>query len=136
MDEGPLEGAVGEISEIIRPAARLDQHAAQLILAGLALDSVHMAGLWDASPGVWRRFDRPFEDTPERAIHLGTINCVYGSPTRYEITVYQVTVTSAGVHQGWTVERLCDEAFSYADLTLAECPRADLVDPPPPYRLP
>jgi hypothetical protein len=39
-------------------------------------------------------------------------------------------VTEVGVAAGWTTDSLCDEAFSFAGLTLANCPRAALAAPP------
>jgi hypothetical protein len=38
-------------------------------------------------------------------------------------------VTAAGVAAGWSVTRLCDDAFGYGGLTLANCPRAELRAP-------
>ncbi len=58
----------------------------------------------------------------------------YGTPTKYEITIYRITVTVAGVEAGWTVESLTDEALAFGGLTLAACPRARLSDPPKPFR--
>jgi hypothetical protein len=57
----------------------------------------------------------------------------YGTPTRYEITIYRVTVTKFGNEQGWTVTTLCDEALGFGGLDLANCPRAALSDPPKPF---
>ena len=61
---------------------------------------------------------------------LGTIGVVYGSPSRHEITIYRVTVTSEGTSQGWTVETLCDNALDFVGMTLEDCPRAELSAPP------
>ena len=58
----------------------------------------------------------------------------YGTPTRYEITIYRVTVTRFGTAQGWTVEALCNEALGFGSLDLASCPRASLNAPPKPFR--
>ena len=60
---------------------------------------------------------------------MGTIHVTYGTPTKYEITLYRVTVTAAGVGEGWTVASLTDEALGFGGLSLAECPRA-IVDHP------
>lgn len=65
---------------------------------------------------------------------LGSIQVAYGTPTKYEITIYRVTVTHAGAAYGWTVRTLCDEALGFGDLTLAMCPRAELTAPPKPFR--
>ena len=58
----------------------------------------------------------------------------YGTPTKYEITLYRVTITRFGQDNGWSVELLSDEALGYGGLTLAECPRAALNAPPKPFR--
>ena len=58
----------------------------------------------------------------------------YGTPTKYEITIYQVTITQYGAATGMTVASLCDEALSFGELTLAQCPRATLAPPPKPFR--
>lgn len=120
-------------SEVIRPAAVLPEDAARVILEGLQGDSAREGGRWIATPGTWQRWDHawPTPDGPGDTVLLGTISTIYDSPRKYEITVFRAAITEAGVRQGWTVERLCDEAFSYGDLTLASCPRADLVAPPP-----
>ena len=58
----------------------------------------------------------------------------YSTPTRYEITIYRATITRVGSDLGWTVESLCDEALGFGSLTLANCPRATLTEPPKPFR--
>lgn len=65
---------------------------------------------------------------------IGAIQVAYGTPTRYEITLYRVTVTRYGTQQGWSVETLCDEALAFGGLDLATCPRATLQAPPKPFR--
>jgi hypothetical protein len=124
-------------TEVIRPAAVLSEADARRILAGLARDDVRRGGHWWTRVGVWRRYDQPWaqgSDEPGNAVHLGTISCVYDSPTRYAVTVFRVSLTSYGLRHGWTTERLCDDAFRHADLTLSSCPRAQLAPPPRPLR--
>jgi hypothetical protein len=62
------------------------------------------------------------------------IQMAYGTPTRYEITIYRVTLTPVGTSAGWTVTSLCDEALGFGGLDVATCPRADLPAPPKPFR--
>jgi hypothetical protein len=64
---------------------------------------------------------------------MGTIHVSYGTPTKYEITLYRVSVTAGGLAAGWTVASLTDEALQFGGLTLAECPRATVNPPPRPY---
>ena len=126
------------VTQVIRPAAILPELAARAVLSDLMLCDARQGGHWIAEPATWRRYDVPWNGTdggPGTAQLVGTLQVVYGKPTRYEITVFRATVTRAGAVDGWTVDSLCDEAFSYGGLTLATCPRAELTAPPPPFRM-
>jgi hypothetical protein len=128
-------GDEGAVTEVIRPAAIIPEAATRSILLELTLRDVRTGGVWLAEPTVWRRFsERPHSSTADPEL-VGSIQVAYGTPTRYEITVYRVTVTGLGTERGWTVNTLCDEALQYGGLTLAECPRAELNPPPRPLRM-
>lgn len=122
--------------EVIRPAAVLSEAHARLILAGLGADDVTSGGHWWTRVGTWRRYEKPWApgaDEPGDAVHLGTISCVYDSPTRYCVTIFRVSMTSYGLRKGWHTASLCDDALRHAGLTLNDCPRAILADPPRPF---
>jgi hypothetical protein len=125
-------------TEVIRPAAVLMESAAREILRGLAEDDVREGGHWLTSPGVWQRYDRAWKagskDAGE-AKHLGTIRSIYDSPHRYFVTIFRASITADGLEQGWSVERLCDDALKHAGLTLEECPRASVAAAPMPFRM-
>lgn len=128
----------GVVMEVIRPAAILPEGATRAVLMQLSLHDARVGGVWQADPSVWRRYDRPWDGVdggPGSAQLLGTIQVAYGVPTRYEITVFRVTISDVGDRAGWTVTSLCDEALGYGGLTLATCPRASLAPPPRPFRL-
>jgi hypothetical protein len=125
-------------TEVIRPAAVLPEQAARIVLAELGLRDVRTGGHWLADPSCWRRYDRPWngdDGGPGSSQPIGSMQVAYGTPTRYEITIFRATITRQGSSTGWTVTSLCDEAMGYGGLTLAECPRADLRPPPRPFRL-
>ena len=125
----------GDSTTVIRPSAVLGEQAARAVVAELESRDVSRGGVWSASSGLWQRYDRAWDGiggTRGAAQLLGTIAAVYGTPNKYDITIYRVTTTEHGRASGWTVERLCDDALQYADLTLATCPRAALVAPPAP----
>lgn len=130
----------GAVTEVIRPAAVVPEEAARTILVELSLNSVVAGGLWDGQPSRWDRYDRPWPAPdgpgtgPGAAQLMGSIQVAYGIPTKYEITIYRVTVTHAGGAHGWSVQTICDEALGFGDLSLAMCPRAELSAPPKPFR--
>ena len=126
----------GSVSEVIRPAAIVPEEAARAILAELQLQSVDRGGLWLATTRQWSRYEQPGVGSgghPTGEL-IGRIEAVYGATTRYEVTIYRVTVTPFGTANGWTVERLCDEPLGYGGLSLASCPRAQMAPPPKPFR--
>jgi hypothetical protein len=125
----------GETTTVIRPSAILGEAAARVVVAELESRDVSRGGVWSASSGLWQRYDEPWNGiggTRGSAQLVGTIAAVYGTPNKYDITIYRVTTTEHGRAAGWTVEGLCDDALQYADLTLATCPRAALAAPPTP----
>ena len=122
-----------EQTAIIRPAAVLKEQEAARVLAELEQLDVSKGGAWNVVPGLWQRYDRPWDGEGGMmgsARLMGTIGVIYGSPSRHDITIYRVTVTVDGSAAGWSVESLCDDALSFVGLTLADCPRADLLSPP------
>ncbi len=124
----------GDVSEVIRPAAVVPETATRPILVELAVRDVRNGGLWQATPSLWSRYDSPWQGGLTPTELVGTIQVAYGTPTRYEITIYRVTVTRLGTARGWTVESLCNEALGFGGLDLAICPRASLTAPPKPFR--
>jgi hypothetical protein len=117
----------------IRPAAILPIDAATRIVAALEKLDVSRGGTWNATPGVWQRYDKPWDGplgSRGGAELVGSIAVVYDRPRRNEITVYKATLTAAGRLQGWTTDAICNDALSYAGLTLASCPRDELAAPP------
>jgi hypothetical protein len=128
----------GVVTEVLRPSAIVPEDAARNILIEMAMRDVRLDGEWWADPATWRRYDKPW-DGPERTQGtselLGSIQIAYGTPTRYEITIYRVSVTRVGNDRGVTVESLTNEALAFGGLTLENCPRADLKPPPKPFQL-
>src|SRR3954465_7131574 len=133
---GIEEHETGLVSEVIRPAAIVPEDAARAILAALKQRSVEQDGYWVSTARQWSRYDRPglgTDGNPAGQL-VGVLEAVYGATTRYEVTIYRVTVTSAGTAAGWAVGSLGDEPLGYGGLTLATCPRAMMQPPPKPFR--
>jgi hypothetical protein len=126
------------VTEVIRPAAVLSGAAASQVSEALRARDVRAGGRWHVEPGCWRLYEQPWERRNRNAVTtgiIGSIQVAYGTPTRYEITIFRATITLFGVRNGWSVTSLCDEALGYAGLTLATCPRADVTPPPKPFRM-
>lgn len=125
------------ITEIIRPAAIVPEEAARAIRDQLTDNDARAGGLWSISASLWERYDRPWTTptNPGAAQLVGSMNIVWDSPSRYQITIYRATITIHGHDQGWNVTALCDEALGYGGLSIATCPRADLKPPPPVFRM-
>ncbi len=123
------------VTEVIRPAAVVPESSARTIMVELALDDVQLGGVWLCSPSRWARYARPWSGpgSPEGAELIGTIEVAYGTPSKYDITIYRVTVTRFGAEHDWTVALLCDDALRHGGLELSTCPRADLAVPPQPF---
>ena len=123
---------------IIRPAAVVPQRAARAIMAWLADRDVTRGGFWAHDVTYIKRFSGPF-DGPSgmrgTAQLLGSIHIVWD---HYDATIYRVSVTDEGVARGLTVDAICDEVLAVAGLTLASCPRAELMPAPlpDPFRRP
>lgn len=130
----PAAPATEGLWEVIRPAAIVPEEAARQVLVELARRDLSNGGEWQSEPQLWSRYDAPVEESerPEPEL-MGQIHVTYGTPTKYEITLYRVTVTAAGVDEGWTVASLTDEALGFGGLTLAQCPRATMSTPPQPF---
>lgn len=126
----------GVVSQVIRPAAIVPEDAVRRILVELALRDVRNGGVWQSEPQLWSLFDRPWRgaDNPAGAELIGSIQVAYGTPTKYEITIYRITVTRFGTEAGFTVETMTDAALLFGGLTLADCPRATLSNPPEPFK--
>jgi hypothetical protein len=129
----PALAATDGMWEVIRPAAIVPEHAARRVLVELARRDLTNGGEWQSEPQLWSRYDGPLTEAADPPELMGTIHVTYGTPTKYEITLYRVTVTAAGVGEGWTVASLTDEALGFGGLSLAECPRATVITPPRPY---
>src|SRR5436305_2099197 len=97
-----VRSSMPETTRVIRPAAVLREQEASRVVAALEQEDVARGGVWNAAPGLWQRYDHPWDGDGGMvgsARLMGTIGVVYGSPSRYEITIYRVTVSEEGVSQ-------------------------------------
>src|SRR5947209_7333319 len=124
---------------VLHPSAVLPAWVAAEVIESLEARDVAVGGVWSASVGLWQRYDRPWDGrwgARGRAELVGAIGAVYGTPTRYDITIYRVSLTQHGRAEGWSLDSLVNDALQYAGVTLAQCPRARSSEAPAPLRLP
>ena len=117
---------------VIRPAAVLPERAARQLMAWLEEHDVTRGGCWVHDVSYVKRFSGPWDGPAGMrgsALLLGSIHMIWD---RYSATIYRASVTEEGAAAGLDVERLCDDVLSHVGLSLATCPRADLVDAPVP----
>src|SRR5262249_8587141 len=126
----------GVTTEVVTPAAIIEEEAARAILHELALSRVRSGGVWLTRPNRWDRYDRSWEDAthPGPAGVLGSTQLVHGPPPKSEITIARVTIPALGSRLGLTARSLADEVLGFGGLTLAQCVRAGMSSPPKPYR--
>jgi hypothetical protein len=129
---------MADTTTVLRPSAVLAERKAREVVIELEARDVGNGGVWSASIGLWQRYDIPWDGgrgLKGASKLVGSIGALYGSPSKYDITIYRVTITDHGAATGWTLDRLCDDALQYADLTLASCPRTSLTSAKPdPFR--
>ena len=121
---------MADTTAVIRPSAVLTEVLANKILKELETQDVSKGGIWSANVGLWQRYDHAWDGpggTHGTAKLVGSIGAVYGTPSKYDITIYRVTVTEHGTKLGWSVDSLCDDALKWVNLTLATCPRTELA---------
>lgn len=131
LDSASTYAARGEHSEVIRPAAVLESSIAARVVAWLRASDVSHDGVWNASASLWQRYDRPWDGpsgTRGTSSLIGSIAVMYDAPTRYEVTIYKVSITPVGVAANWTVTSLCEDALASTGLTLEVLPRTELVN--------
>ena len=126
------QARLGAHERVIRPAAVVPERAARQIMEWLEDHDVTRGGCWAHDITYVKRFSGPFNGPSGMrgtAVLLGSIHMVWD---RYSATIYRANITDEGSAAGLTVERLCDDVLAQVGLSLATCPRADLVEAPVP----
>ncbi|MCA1711525.1 MAG: hypothetical protein LC789_07785 [Actinobacteria bacterium] len=115
---------------VIRPAAVVPERAARQILAWLDQNDVSSGGQWSHDVGSIQRYSGPFDGLAGMRATAKLLGSLHITWEKYQVTIFRAHVTDEGVAAGLTVDALCDEVLGVAGLTLASCPRADLLAAP------
>ena len=119
-------------TRVIRPAAVLADRDARAVMQWLGRHDVTAGGCWAHDVSYIKRFSGPFDGPSGMRGSAVLLGSIYITWERYEVTIYRVSITEEGAAAGLTVETLCDDVLSVVGLTLASCPRAQLVEAPVP----
>jgi hypothetical protein len=119
-------------TRVIRPAAVLADRDARAVMAWLGKHDVTAGGCWAHDVSYIKRFSGPFDGPSGMRGSAVLLGSIYITWERYQVTIYRVSITDEGAAAGLSVEGLCDEVLQVVGLSLASCPRADLVEAPAP----
>jgi hypothetical protein len=124
--------AVPALSSHIRPSLVLAERESRELLAAAARQDVGLDGRFSAGPAGIQVWDGPFNGpsgTHGTAVHLGSVDWSYDSPTKHYVTIYRVMVTQAGVDCGESTLSVLTAVMSLAGLP-ADGNRITLPVPP------
>jgi len=87
----------------VRPALVLPEREARDLLAAAARSDVARGGVFSAGPAGIQVWSAPWDGSGGQrgsALHLGSVDWSYDTPSRHYITIYRVLVTAAGAERG------------------------------------
>ena len=116
----------------VRPALVLAEREARELLRISALYDVSKGGRYAAGPAGIQVWSGPFDGpngTHGSAVHLGSVDWSYDTPSRHYATVYRAMVTADGVARGDTTESILGAVLELVGLT-TDGPRLEMAAPP------
>jgi hypothetical protein len=130
LKEGAV--AVPALASHVRPALVLAERESRELLAGAARHDVGQGGAFSSGPAGIQLWDGPFNGphgTHGTAVHLGSVDWAYDTPTRHYVTIYRVMVTRAGVEAGETPLTVMTKVLALGGLP-ADGSRISMPAPP------
>ena len=124
--------AIPALSSHVRPSLVLAERESRELLAAAARQDVGLDGRFSAGPAGIQVWDGPFNGpsgTHGTAVHLGSVDWSYDTPTKHYVTIYRVMVTQAGVDVGESTYSILNMVLSLGGLT-ADGNRISLPLPP------
>jgi len=124
--------AVPALASHVRPALVLAERETREVLAAAGRQDVGVGGRFSAGPAGVQVWDGPFNGpngTHGTAVHLGSVDWSYDTPTRHYSTIYRVMVTQAGVDAGETTLSVLTAVLELAGLS-ADGTRITMPAPP------
>ena len=116
----------------VRPSLVLDERVARELLQEAARFDVSAGGRFSAGPAGVQVWTGPWNGeggSKGTAIHLGSVDWTYDTPSKNYVTIYRSMVTQAGIDAGETTESILTTVLSLVGQTV-DGPRIEQPMPP------
>lgn len=116
----------------VRPSLVLDERVARVLLQEAARHDVSVGGRFSAGPAGVQVWSGPWDGpggTKGAAVHLGSVDWTYDTPSRNYVTIYRSMVTQAGMDRGETTESILATVLRLVGQSI-EGPRLEQPMPP------
>ena len=116
----------------VRPSLVLDERVARELLQEAARFDVASGGRFSAGPAGVQVWSGPWNGvggTKGSAVHLGSVDWTYDTPSRNYVTIYRSMVTQAGIDAGETTESILTTVLRLVGQSI-EGPRIEQPMPP------
>ena len=116
----------------VRPSLVLDERVARELLQEAARHDVSAGGRFSAGPAGVQVWSGPWDGpggTKGAAVHLGSVDWTYDTPSRNYVTIYRSMVTQAGMDRGETTESILATVLRLVGQSV-EGPRLEQPMPP------
>jgi hypothetical protein len=124
--------AIPALTSQVRPALVLAERETRELLAAAGRQDVGAGGRFAAGPAGIQLWSGPFDGTNGRhgsAVHLGSVDWSYDTPTKHYVTIYRVMVTQGGLDAGETVLSVMTRVLALSGIS-ADGNRMSLPAPP------
>lgn len=130
---GWAEGAAkAALASRVRPSLVLDERVARELLQEAARFDVSAGGRFSAGPAGVQVWSGPWDGpggTKGSAVHLGSVDWTYDTPSKNYVTIYRSMVTQAGIDGGETTESILTTVLKLVGQTV-DGPRIEQPMPP------
>lgn len=130
---GWAEGAAkAALASRVRPSLVLDERVARELLQEAARYDVSAGGRFSAGPAGVQVWTGPWNGeggTKGTAVHLGSVDWTYDTPSKNYVTIYRSMVTQAGIDAGETTESVLTTVLKLVGQSV-EGPRIEQPMPP------
>lgn len=131
--EGWAEGAAkAALASRVRPSLVLDEIIARELLQEAARFDVSAGGRFSAGPAGVQVWSGPWNGpggTKGTAVHLGSVDWTYDTPSKNYVTIYRSMVTQQGIDAGETTESVLTTVLKLVNQTV-DGPRIEQPMPP------